>query len=77
MEEQKLTKMIDYFRNRLADEQLRLADAITTNQFLNEQLQERDAKILQLESELEGYRVPAETGEEAIPTIRPSIEPPY
>ena len=59
--DQKLTDMIDFFRSRLADEQLRHADALTSAQALQRALEERDARIQQLESELEGYRVPAES----------------
>jgi hypothetical protein len=50
MQDQRLTIMIDYFRGKLADEQLRLADAIVTNEILKGRLEE-------LEKELEEYRV--------------------
>jgi hypothetical protein len=53
MDEQKLTDMIDYFRGLLADEQLRLADAITTNQSLKRKMEEQEARLGELQAQKE------------------------
>lgn len=59
--ENKLVKMIDHYRSRLAEEQLRLIDAITTNEIQAEDLQSAEAKVQELEKELEGHRETAKT----------------
>lgn len=55
--EQKLTDMVEFFRNKLAEEQLRHADALTTAQAFKRELEQKTEIINSLEQELEGYRV--------------------
>jgi len=55
--ERKLTDMVDYFRGKLSEEQLRCADAVSTVQALQRELDDKNARITELEQELEGYRV--------------------
>lgn len=64
--EQKLTDMVDFFRSKLADEQLRHADALTTAQAFQRELEQKNKELEELRKELEGYRVPAQ-GETAEP----------
>lgn len=55
--EQKLTDIIEFYRNKLAEEQLRLADAISTAQGLQRDIEKLNTTVNQLENELEGCRV--------------------
>lgn len=55
--EQKLTDMVDFFRSKLADEQLRHADALTTAQAFQRELEQKNKELEELRQELEGYRV--------------------
>jgi hypothetical protein len=59
--EQILTDMLDVYRERLAEEQLRLAHAIADRKRLERNQAEQEKQIRVLEEELEKYRVPTKT----------------
>jgi hypothetical protein len=74
MNEQRLIDIIDAFRGKLSEEQLRLADCIADCKKLNRDLEAKENKIIELEKELEGYRVPSET--QTVGTDRTYLEVP-
>jgi hypothetical protein len=55
--EQKLVDMVEFYRTRLSEEQLRLADNDSTIKKLNRIIEQRDLIIDELQKELEEYRV--------------------
>lgn len=60
MDNRKLTDMIDFFRNKLAEEQLRHADAQTDVIALKRQLEENQVLIEDLQNQIEGYNAKEE-----------------
>lgn len=65
--EEKLERVIGHYRQKLADEELRTADLTVTVDFLQE-------RIVQLESELEGYRVQSQDKVDSA-TTEPKYDP--